>query len=46
MRPSMTGWPSSDDVATKLNAYTSRDWPMRWMRPNRCSRRVGFQGRS
>ena len=21
-------------------------WPMRWMRPNRCSMRLGFHGRS
>ena len=25
---------------------TSRVWPMRWMRPTRCSIRIGFHGRS
>ena len=32
--------------ATRFQRWQTSVWPMRWIRPKRCSRRLGFQGRS
>ncbi len=37
---------SSVPRVTRLNTNTSRSWPMRSMRPMRCSIAIGFQGTS
>ncbi len=38
--------PRSCCSAQKLKIKHVESWPMRWMRPMRCSSRTGFQGRS
>ncbi len=38
--------PSRVSSATRFQRWQTSVWPMRWMRPKRCSIRFGFQGRS